>query len=202
MHFKEKTTLAFHAITIGTAFAASYFIGAHKVYDSLLVGAFLFGACCYLIIRLSYKQGLAIDKVLFKAYRLVNLSVTVVLFIIHFYVFFEAVEIQDFIEYKSFEELSYLGIFALALWPFLLIIYLIGNTIIGITQLFLFLQLPITIALSALLVVMLGFAYRRLYQLKQNTNIHFTIPLAIFRSLTPILLCSYLLIEVAPRYMN
>ena len=202
MHFKENITLVFHAMTIGMAFAASYFIGAPKLYDSLLVGAFLFGACCYLIIRLSYKQGLASDKVLFKAYRMINWSVPVVLFIIHFYLFFEAVEVQDFIEYKSFEELSYLGIFTLAVWPFLLIVYLIGNTIIGITQLFLFLQLPITIALSVLLVVMLGFAYQRLYQLKQHDNIGFSIPLAILRSLTPILLCSYLLIEIAPKYMG
>lgn len=202
MDFKAKFGLFFNAITIGGAFSASYFIGAAPLYESLLVGAFLCGVCCYLIIRRSYKQSTSSDTVLFKAYRLINWCVPVVLFIIHFFLFFEQVEIKDFVEYQSVDDLSYLGIFALALWPLLLMIFLIGNSIIAITQFFLFLQWPMTITLSVLLLVMLGFTYRRLDQLKQNSVIAFSIPLAIVRALTPILLCSYLLIEVAPQYMH
>jgi len=196
-----KLMVFYHAATIGAAFAASYFIAAKALNNLLLVCAFILGATCYLLIRLSYKQGNHSDSLLFRAYRLINWCVPVVLFIMHFYLLLDGVEEQAFIPYKSFEELSFLGIFALAIWPVSLLVFLIGNTVIGITKIFLILQLPMTIAMSAVLLIMLYLAFKRLYQLKQASKISFSIPLATIRAITPILLCTYLLIEIAPKYM-
>jgi len=198
---KTKLMVFYHAATIGAAFAASYFIAAKAPNNLLLSIAFILGAACYLLIRLSYKQGTRSDNLLFRAYRLINWCVPVVLFIMNFYLLLEGVEEQNFIPYKSFEELSFLGIFALAIWPVSLLIFLIGNTVIGITKVFLILQLPMTIAMSAVLLIMLYLAFKRLYQLKQSCEINFSIPLAALRAITPILLSTYLLIEIVPKYI-
>jgi len=202
MIIRAKLKVVYHAATIGAAFAASYFIAAKALNNLLLVSAFILGAVCYLLIRLSYRQGTHSDSLLFRAYRLINWCVPVVLFIMHFYLLLEGVEEQAFIPYKSFEELSFLGIFALAIWPVSLLIFLIGNTVIGITKVFLILQLPMTIAMSAVLLIMLYLALKRLYQLKHSCGINFSIPLAAIRAITPILLSTYLFIEIVPKYIH
>jgi len=202
MIIRAKLKVIYHAATIGTAFAASYLIAAKVLNNMLFVSAFILGVACYLLIRLSYKQGTHSDSLLFSTYRLINWCVPVVLFIMHFYLLLVGVEEQAFIPYKSFEELSFLGIFALAIWPVSLLIFLIGNTVIGITKIFLILQLPMTIAMSAVLLIMLYLAFQRLYQLKQSCEINFSIPLATLRAITPILLSTYFLIEIIPKYIQ
>ncbi|MEH6443503.1 MAG: hypothetical protein V7784_06365 [Oceanospirillaceae bacterium] len=202
MVFKNLLSVIFNCIIIGIAYVAAYFVAVNEAQEVLAAGAFCFGVITYLLIRLSYKQDEITNKLLFRSYRLAIWSVPILLFIIKFYLYFDELNTTPYIEYKSLDDLLYFGVFVIAIWPLHLIFYIIGNTALWFEKLFSFLQLPITVVLSALLIIALGFAYKRLHVLKNSSKINFSVPFAAIRSLVPILLCTYLLVEIAPQYLK
>lgn len=202
MQFKQGLTVIVNAIMIGSAFTASYYVAADDPQQQLAIIAFGFGILCYLIVRWQYKQDNATNKLMFKSYRLAVWSVPILLFIINFHLYFETVQSKEFIKYQSFEDLMYFGIFVIAIWPFFLLLYMIGNTFIFIEKLFQTLHYPVLITLSVLLVSALFFAYIRLYKLKQASKINFSISVAAIQAFAPIIFCTYFLIKVLPEYLK
>jgi hypothetical protein len=202
MLFRQALTVVLNAIMIGTAFTASYYVAAENTQQQLAIAAFGFGILCYLIIRWQYKQDNATNKLMFRSYRLAVWSVPILLFIINFHLYFETMQSREFIEYHSFEDLMYLGPFVIAIWPLFLIAFVIGNCLIFIEKLFQTLHFPVIIILSVMLIMALAFAYIRLYKLKQAAKINFSIPFAATQAFTPIIFCTYFLIELMPEYLK
>lgn len=173
--------------TSGIVYLLSYILVARNYADIYAVLSLALGLAAYSLIRLLYKRNTNLDPHLAKAYRLIIWLVPLALILVKILLFVNTSDGAPVLKaFYHFDDLTWAGPFAFALWPFLNIFIFIENIIRLIKMAIYYFGLPIFGILFVSVLAILISLLKKIMQLKKETNISFSSIAAIALVLTPI----------------
>tara|TARA_B100000767_G_C19529477_1_gene435950 strand:- start:3 stop:677 length:675 start_codon:yes stop_codon:yes gene_type:complete len=196
MNNKLKFEFIYTLFTSGIVYLITYVTTTSAYTDTGATISLFIGLGIYLAIRKIYKKEEDFDKLSAKAYRLIIWIVPLLLITVHLTLFY--INPSDELHFKEFyllNDILWGGVFALALWPLLNLVALLENLLILFWMLIYHLGTPVFIGLVIFIFIAFVVTYTKLFALKKEAVINFSLSLATIAVLTPIIgftVCIYL----------